>query len=180
LLLALDEIYTGFGRTGTLFACEHEGVVPDLLLLGKAMTGGFPLSVCLGRTAVMEAWPVSEGEAIHTQTFLGHPVGCRAALAAIEVLLEEGLAERAVEMGNRFRRQLDDAFTVCGRGLFLGLVPPAGISAVELTARALQRGLILLPCGPGGAVLSITPPLVITESQIDHAAQTLRELVDAS
>ncbi|MDP7033276.1 MAG: aspartate aminotransferase family protein [Planctomycetota bacterium] len=179
-LLALDEIYTGFGRTGTLFACEHEGVVPDLLLLGKAMTGGFPLSVCLGRTAVMEAWPVSEGEAVHTQTFLGHPVGCRAALAAIEVLLEEGLAERAVGMGDRFRRQLGDAFTVRGRGLFLGLLPPAGISAVELTVRALERGLILLPCGPGGSVLSITPPLVITESQIDHAALTLRELVDAS
>jgi 4-aminobutyrate aminotransferase/(S)-3-amino-2-methylpropionate transaminase len=179
-LLALDEIYTGFGRTGTLFACEEEGIVPDLLLLGKAMAGGFPLSVCLGRASLMEAWPVSEGEAIHTQTFLGHPVGCRAALAAIEVLLEEALPSRALEMGARLVHKLGGAYTVRGRGLFLGLAPPLGVSAVELTMRALSRGLILLPCGSDASVLSITPPLVITETQIDHAAEVLVELLDAS
>ncbi|MEK7839351.1 MAG: aminotransferase class III-fold pyridoxal phosphate-dependent enzyme, partial [candidate division NC10 bacterium] len=76
-LLILDEIYTGFGRTGKWFACEHSGVVPDIICLGKALTGGFPLSACVGRTNVMDAaWPVSSGEAIHTSTFLGHPVGC--------------------------------------------------------------------------------------------------------
>src|SRR5208283_979344 len=80
-LLILDEIYTGFGRTGTWFACEHSGVTPDLVCLGKALTGGFPLSACVGRADIMNtAWPASRGEAIHTSTFLGHPVGCAMAL----------------------------------------------------------------------------------------------------
>ena len=83
-LLILDEIYTGFGRTGKWFACEHSGVVPDLICLGKALTGGFPLSACVGRADLMDAaWPESHGEAIHTSTFLGHPVGCAMALAQI-------------------------------------------------------------------------------------------------
>ena len=83
-LLILDEIYTGFGRTGKWFACEHSGVVPDLICLGKALTGGFPLSACVGRADLMDAaWPASTGEAIHTSTFLGHPVGCAMALAQI-------------------------------------------------------------------------------------------------
>ncbi|MFM2082068.1 MAG: hypothetical protein RL380_759, partial [Verrucomicrobiota bacterium] len=83
-LLILDEIYTGFGRTGKWFACEHSDVTPDLICLGKALTGGFPLSACVGRADVMDAaWPVSTGEAIHTSTFLGHPVGCAMALAQI-------------------------------------------------------------------------------------------------
>ena len=83
-LLILDEIYTGFGRTGKWFACEHSGVMPDLICLGKALTGGFPLSACVGRADLMDAaWPASHGEAIHTSTFLGHPVGCAMALAQI-------------------------------------------------------------------------------------------------
>jgi 4-aminobutyrate aminotransferase-like enzyme len=81
-LLILDEIYTGFGRTGKWFACEHTGVMPDLICLGKALTGGFPLSACVGRAELMDtAWPASRGEAIHTSTFLGHPVGCALAQA---------------------------------------------------------------------------------------------------
>src|ERR1035437_8534145 len=79
-----DEIYTGFGRTGKWFACEHTGVMPDLICLGKALTGGFPLSACVGRADLIDAaWPASTGEAIHTSTFLGHPVGCAMALAQI-------------------------------------------------------------------------------------------------
>ena len=84
-LLILDEIYTGFGRAGKWFACEHSATVPDLICLGKALTGGFPLSACVGRAAVMDAaWPRSTGEAIHTSTYLGHPVGCAMALAQIQ------------------------------------------------------------------------------------------------
>ena len=70
ILLILDEIYTGFNRTGALFACEHSGVVPDVICLGKGLTSGFPLSACVGRSAVMDAWPASAGEALHTSTFL--------------------------------------------------------------------------------------------------------------
>ena len=99
-LLILDEIYTGFGRTGKWFACEHSGVVPDLICLGKALTGGFPLSACVGRADVMDAaWPASTGEAIHTSTFLGHPVGCAMALAQIAEIKKLKLPERAAELG---------------------------------------------------------------------------------
>jgi 4-aminobutyrate aminotransferase-like enzyme len=83
-LLILDEIYTGFGRTGRWFACEHTATVPDVICLGKALTGGFPLSACVGESRLMDAaWPPSTGEAIHTSTYLGHPVGCAMALAQI-------------------------------------------------------------------------------------------------
>src|SRR5260370_29701885 len=83
-LLIADEIYTGFGRTGKWFAAEHSAIIPDLICLGKALSGGFPISACVGRAPLMDvAWPPSSGEAIHTSTFLGHPVGCAIALALI-------------------------------------------------------------------------------------------------
>ncbi|HEY6236919.1 MAG TPA: aspartate aminotransferase family protein, partial [Candidatus Elarobacter sp.] len=84
LLLILDEIYTGFGRTGAMFACEHEAVVPDLLCVGKALGGGVPLSATIGTPRAMDAWPVSAGEALHTSTFLGNPLACAAALANLD------------------------------------------------------------------------------------------------
>jgi len=99
-LLILDEIYTGFGRTGKWFACEHSGVVPDVICLGKALTGGFPLSACVGRADLMDAaWPASTGEAIHTSTFLGHPVGCAMALAQISEIRRLKLCERSATLG---------------------------------------------------------------------------------
>ena len=99
-LLILDEIYTGFGRTGKWFACEHSGTVPDIICLGKALTGGFPLSACVGRADLMDAaWPPSSGEAIHTSTFLGHPVGCAMALAQIEEIKARKLVQRSAELG---------------------------------------------------------------------------------
>jgi 4-aminobutyrate aminotransferase-like enzyme len=99
-LLICDEIYTGFGRTGKWFACEHSHVVPDLICLGKALTGGFPLSACVGRAKLMDAaWPPSSGEAIHTSTFLGHPVGCAMALAQIAEIRKHKLDRRAGRLG---------------------------------------------------------------------------------
>ena len=99
-LLILDEIYTGFGRTGKWFSCEHSGVIPDLICLGKALTGGFPLSACVGRADLMDAaWPPSRGEAIHTSTFLGHPVGCAMALAQITEIERLKLPESSAELG---------------------------------------------------------------------------------
>ncbi len=112
-LLILDEVYTGFGRTGKWFACEHSGVVPDVICLGKALTGGFPLSACVGRADVMDAaWPVSSGEAIHTSTYLGHPVGCAMALAQIEELKSERLIERTAELGTWFADELHSTFNL--------------------------------------------------------------------
>ena len=99
-LLILDEIYTGFGRTGRWFACEYDRTVPDLICLGKALTGGFPLSACVGAATLMDrAWPLSDGEAIHTSTFLGHPVGCAMALAQLREIEARQLCDDSAAKG---------------------------------------------------------------------------------
>jgi len=181
-LLVLDEIYTGFGRTGRWFACEHEGVVPDLLCLGKGLASGMPVSACVGRAEVMDAWPPSRGEALHTQTFLGHPPGCAAALASLAVLEEEGLVERAAQTGARALAFLRAASAekasvreVRGRGLMLGIACHDGATALRACERALRRGLICLPSGPGGEVVSVTPPLCIEEDLLVDALGALLE-----
>src|SRR6185436_655030 len=126
-LLILDEIYTGFGRTGAWFACEHSWVVPDLICLGKALTGGFPLSACVGRTDLMDAsWPPSTGEAIHTSTFLGHPVGCAMALANIAEIRQQKLVTRSQLLGRELLELLQAALPrfasgIRGAGLMAGL-----------------------------------------------------------
>jgi 4-aminobutyrate aminotransferase/(S)-3-amino-2-methylpropionate transaminase len=167
-LLIADEIYTGFGRTGRWFACEHEGVAPDLLCVGKGLASGMPISACLGRAEVMDAWPVSSGEALHTQTFLGHPPGCAAALASIAVLEEEKLPERAAESGAAalaFLREATRGLAAVrecrGLGLMLGVECASGERAQRACREALRRGVIVLPSGDGGRVLSVTPPLGI-------------------
>jgi 4-aminobutyrate aminotransferase/(S)-3-amino-2-methylpropionate transaminase len=167
-LLAVDEIFTGFGRTGRRFACDAEGVVPDLLCVGKGLTSGMPLSACIGRADVMDAWPESRGEALHTQTFLGHPPSCAAALASLAVLEEERLAERAAETGAAALEWLGaraagvpGAKEVRGTGLLIGIECDDPGRAARAVSRALRRGVILLPSGDDGRVLSVTPPLCI-------------------
>jgi len=188
-LLVLDEIYTGLGRTGRWFACEHSGVVPDLICLGKAVAGGFPLSACVGRAELMDAaWPESSGEAIHTSTFLGHPVGCAMALAQISELRRLKLVERSARLG---RSLLDDLksqisnlkFQIEARGLGLmaGLELrhrdgcPATAETMHLVKAMLRRGFILLPEGEHANVISFTPPLTITEAQLRAAVRALGE-----
>jgi 4-aminobutyrate aminotransferase-like enzyme len=187
-LLILDEIYTGFGRTGAWFACEHSGVVPDLVCLGKALTGGFPLSACVGRADVMDAaWPASTGEAIHTSTYLGHPVGCAMALAQIEELRRLKLIPRSAKLGAwllghlRSMEAEDLKIEARGLGLMLGLElrrgngSPAGTEAMTLIKRLLRRGFILLPEGGHGNVISLTPPLTITKRQLWPFLMALEE-----
>jgi 4-aminobutyrate aminotransferase-like enzyme len=181
-VLIFDEIYTGFGRTGDRFAFEHEGVVPDLLCLGKALGGGMPLSACIGDAAVMDAWPTSRGEALHTSTFLGHPLSCASALAFLRVLEEEDLAGRARVLGARIRLGLEEALAqepfvrgIRGRGLFLGIVlgadEPERGAGVDVATIALARGLLLLPAGEHGHVVELSPPLTLTEAQADAAVE---------
>ncbi len=192
LLLILDEVYTGFGRTGRWFACEHWGVVPDLLVVGKGLTGGFPFSACIGTDAVMEHWPRSTGEAIHTSTFLGHPVGCAAALASMSVLRDEGLVERAAALGGRMMARLAEMAAdhprvgeVRGRGMMLGMEmvrdrasrAPAPELAGRVVVEGLRRGLLLLGGGIHGNVLSFSPPFVLTDAQADFALDTLGEIL---
>jgi 4-aminobutyrate aminotransferase/(S)-3-amino-2-methylpropionate transaminase len=179
-LLIADEIYTGFGRTGQFFACTHEGVVPDLLCVGKAMASGMPISACVGRASVMDAWPPSRGEALHTQTFLGHPPGAAAALATLAVLEEEKLIERAAELGRYALDRLRGAYgegvrEVRGCGLLLGIDCDSAERAARACSRALERGVIVLSSGDDGRVLSITPPLSIEREVLDGALAILLE-----
>ena len=184
-LLILDEIFTGFGRTGKWFACEHSEVTPDLICLGKALAGGFPLSACVGRADIMDtAWPASRGEAIHTSTFLGHPVGCAMALAQIEEINKLRLPERSAQLGEFLLRELqakipNSKFQVAirGLGLMVGVElrladgRPATALALRAVKTMLQRGFILLPEGEHANVISFTPPLTITRSQLAAAAR---------
>lgn len=183
-LLILDEIFTGWGRTGDWFACQYEGVVPDILCIGKAMGGGLPISACVASALVMSAWPKSEGEALHTSTFLGNPLACAAALATIAVLEEERLPERARQIGIHFRELLQElrnrhpaaVRAVRGRGLMLGLEFASPELSLALVPKALQRGLIILPAGDG-RVLEFVPPLLIQEHQIRWCVETLGDLL---
>jgi 4-aminobutyrate aminotransferase-like enzyme len=191
-LLILDEIYTGFGRTGKWFACEHSRVVPDIVCLGKALTGGFPLSACVGRANMMDAaWPASTGEAIHTSTFLGHPVGCAMALAQIEEIQTLKLCERSANFGKFLLTELQSAIgnrqsTMRARGLGLmagvELRRPDGNPATAETIRVikamLHRGFILLPEGEHGNVISFTPPLTISDVQLRRTVSALSDVLD--
>jgi 4-aminobutyrate aminotransferase-like enzyme len=191
LILIFDEIYTGFGRTGRWFACEHSKTVPDLICLGKALTGGFPLSACVGRSDLMDkAWPPSNGEAIHTSTYLGHPVGCAMALAQVQELEERKLPERSAELGAYLLEALHSLISnnkyqigVRGAGLLAGveLRLPNGRPATEAAWTAittlLLRGFIVLPEGEHGNVLSLTPPLTISRAQLQSTVDTLHQVL---
>ena len=195
VVLILDEIYTGFGRTGKWFACEHAGVTPDLICLGKALTGGFPLSACVGRADLMDAaWPVSRGEAIHTSTFLGHPVGCAMALAQIGALRRLKLVDRSAALGRHLLGLLESQIeseisnlkfeiTARGLGLLAGVelrLPdgsPATEGATGVIKAMLRRGFLLLPEGESGNVISFTPPLTITRAQLGMAVAALRDVL---
>ncbi|MDE3068077.1 MAG: aspartate aminotransferase family protein [Verrucomicrobiota bacterium] len=189
-LLILDEIYTGLGRTGKWFACEHGRVVPDLICLGKALTGGFPLSACVGRAALMDAaWPPSRGEAIHTSTFLGHPVGCAMALAQIAEVEKLNLPARAARLGKFLLQELSKVqgsklkTEARGLGLLAGVElkrpdgKPATVETFDAIKQMLRRGFILLPEGEHANVISFTPPLTIAKTQLAKAVAALAEIL---
>jgi len=184
LVLIFDEVFTGFGRTGRWFACEHEGTVPDIMCVGKALSGALPFSACIGRPEVMAAWPPSRGEAIHTSTFLGHPLACAAALAQIDEI-EDQLVERSAGLGasmldrlEGMKERLTGIGDVRGRGLLAAIElvrdpdsrEPDQDRAQCVVRDALQRGLILLY---GGCTLQMSPPLTISEEQLGFALATL-------
>jgi 4-aminobutyrate aminotransferase-like enzyme len=188
-LLILDEIYTGFGRTGKWFACEHSGTVPDLICLGKALTGGFPLSACVGRADLMDAaWPPSNGEAIHTSTFLGHPVGCAMALTQIREIERLSLVQRSAALGERLVAALSSLdirrsslkFSARGLGLLAGLEvrladgTPATEVVIEAVKALLQRGFLCLPEGEHSNVIGFSPPLTISGRQLQAAVKALQ------
>jgi len=192
-LLIADEIFTGFGRAGSRLACEAEGVVPDLLCVGKAMSGGMPISACIGSPEAMSAWPESAGEAIHTSTFMGHPTSCAAALASIGLIEKLDLTARAREEGARWLEGLRQMAAgrslvreVRGRGMMIGiqLGDPAGrVPGHRITATALveglKRGWILLASGVEGDVISLSPPLTTERDLLDLAVVAVDEALAA-
>jgi acetylornithine/LysW-gamma-L-lysine aminotransferase len=172
VLLIIDEVQTGFGRTGTMFACEQFGV-PDMLCLAKSLAGGIPMGavVCNDRIHV----PVKS----HTSTFGGNPTACAAALATIDVIEKEGLVENAQTLGEYFLRQLRGIKSgkireVRGLGLMLGieLKEKAGPHVQAL----MEKGVIVLLAG--ATVIRLLPPLVITREEIDTVVKALREILE--
>ena len=178
VVLAVDEIFTAFGRCGEWFLSEEEGVKPDLICCGKALGGGLPIAAVLGEEEVMASWQ-TEGEARHTATFVAHPLACAAALAALEVIESEGLVERSRRLGSRFAHRLEPlrqhpgVVDVRGTALLWGVELDGRERASRFSRHLLERGLIALAGGASGTVLQIAPPLVVTERQLDYAADSL-------
>ena len=180
VLLIFDEIYSGFHRSGKWFACEWDEVVPDLICLGKALSSGFPISACVGKEDVMDQWPESSGEALHTSTFLGHPVGCAMALKSLDILARPETIEIVARASMNLEKALHDLHhdglvEVRGRGLMVGLELEQ--NAGKLLAELLSEGLIFLADGPAGNVLSFTPPFVISEEEIEFAVGKVSRLL---
>lgn len=178
VVLVADEIYTGLGRCGSVLASQRVGLDPDLVCLGKVLGGGLPMSACVGSTSVMDAWPASPGEALHTSTFLGHPLAC-AAGSAVLARVAGGLPQAAEELGGRLRTALVGALgslggvrEVRGMGLLLGIELEAG-GGVKVAKEALRQGLLVLPAGDQGEVVELSPPATLTRQQERAAVEGL-------
>lgn len=180
-LLVADEVFTGFGRTGRWFAVEHEGVEPNLLVVGKALGGGLPIAAVVGAAETMESWRV-DGEALHTATFVANPLACAAALAVLDVLDEDDLPARTAAREPALAARLTtwpDLFapitTVRGRGLLWGIELADAEAASRLVSAALAQGLLLLAGGPESRVAQLVPPLTITDTQLDTSLEILEQ-----
>jgi 4-aminobutyrate aminotransferase-like enzyme len=183
VLLIADEIFTGFGRTGRLFAVESEGVRPDILCCGKALGGGLPIAAVIARRELFRCWE-TPGEARHTATFIANPPACAAAIATLDILREEDLPARAVRLGEALGERLaawPDRFPtveeVRGRGLLWGVQFRTAEIAKTWMLEAWSRGVLLLAGGPEGRVAQLVPPLTIREEQLAVAVGILEELL---
>ena len=177
ILLILDEVQTGFGRTGKIFACEHWNIVPDILCVAKSVAGGLPLGVTIAKEDVMSSLKLGE----HTTTFGGNPLVCAAACAAIDVLIEEKLAERAATLGAYFKEKLVDLQAkhkvvreVRGLGLMLGI--ELRFDVLNMILQAMDKGVLILDAGRN--VLRFLPPLVIEKEQIDKVVAILDTILE--
>jgi 4-aminobutyrate aminotransferase/(S)-3-amino-2-methylpropionate transaminase len=175
-LLVLDEVWTGLGRSGALLACEHSGVVPDLVCLGKGLGGGTPISACIGRARVMEAWGAHGGSTIHTGTHFGSPPACAAALATLAAV-RGGLAARAAEVGARWLVELAAVAPVRGRGLMVGVQLHDAAHALAVARALLGRGWIVLTGGTRGDVLTLSPALTIAPELLSAFGRELSAVI---
>jgi ornithine--oxo-acid transaminase len=178
VLLICDEVQTGLGRTGKLLASQHDGVIPDGLILGKALGGGIlPVSMFLARREVMDVF--SPGD--HGSTFGGNPLASAVGKAALDLLVDDRLSDRSAELGTHLREQLaaiDSSLVkeVRGKGLFIALeIEPDKATAREVCERLMQRGL--LSKETHDTVVRLAPPLIIEKEQIDWAIVQIREVL---
>ncbi|NOY14113.1 MAG: 4-aminobutyrate--2-oxoglutarate transaminase [Deltaproteobacteria bacterium] len=186
ILLIVDEVQTGMGRTGKVFACEHWGIEPDLITTAKSLAAGLPLSAVTGRSEIMNK-PHVGGLG---STYGGNPLAVRAAQAVLEILIEDGLLQRAEQLGETLRSRFEKLQTeheiigeVRGKGPMLALElvrdrqtkEPAAEEAKKLTQLCYQKGLILISCGNFGNVLRVLMPLVITDEQLEQGLSILEE-----
>jgi 4-aminobutyrate aminotransferase len=186
VLMILDEIITGFGRTGKMFCFQYSNITPDILVCAKGIASGFPISATIARTDIAKSWRMLK----HTSTFLANPIGCAAGVASLTVIEEERLVEKSEKHGTYFLDRLkefekdhDLIGDVRGKGLIIGVElvedrkskTPAARATEHIVDYALKKGVYYASGGRYGNVLKISPPLVITKEQIDFALEVLDE-----
>jgi acetylornithine/LysW-gamma-L-lysine aminotransferase len=177
VLLILDEVQTGFGRTGKMFCCEHWNVVPDIMCLAKGLGGGIPIGATVSKEDIMSTLKIGE----HSSTFGGNPLACAAAYAVIETLQEEDIVGRAAELGRYFKENLLKLREKCKvvrdvRGMGLMLALESRFDVYDVILKAAEMGVLLLDAGRN--VLRFLPPLVIEKWQIDRAVEVVKTLLE--
>jgi 4-aminobutyrate aminotransferase len=182
ILLIADEVQSGYGRTGKMFACEQTGVVPDIMTLAKSIASGLPLSAVVASSRLMDQWE----PAAHGSTFGGNPVSCAAGVATLDVFEREGILANATEKGGELMRRLRELQQttqvigeVRGLGLMVGveLIHPDGSPNKEIQKKVrqvcLDSGMVVLSCGPHDNVLRLVPPLNISQAELDEGWEIL-------
>ncbi len=188
ILLIVDEVQSGFGRSGHMFAVEAHDVEPDIMTLAKGIASGFPLGAFIAREEIADGFRPGE----HMSTFGGNPVSCAAGVATIEVLIDEHLPERAARLGGMVKQRLDAFAVECdligdvrGAGLMMGMElvrdritkEPATAEAAAVKRHCRERGVLIGVGGTFGNVVRIQPPLVIGEGELDRAIGVVEEAV---
>ncbi len=186
IVLIFDEVQTGVGHTGRWLASDHEGVVPDVVTLAKALGSGLPIGAIVARHDLMNKWPAGT----HGSTFGGNAIACAAAIATIEVIQRDGLLQRATEIGDKivsrahaWQQQVGGPADVRGRGAMVGLefMDSAGLPDAErvdaIRAACLQSGLLVLGCGIDDNVIRLIPPLTLSDSEVEQGLQILEQAV---
>lgn len=179
VVLILDEVFTGYGKTGRLFAFEATGIVPDLLILAKSVGGGLPGAILVGTAAMLQTWPAG----MQSSTFQMHPLTAAASLATLSVLIDENLPRRAQWIEAGLRAALAPLGTLIGTGAMLGLPildangKPNQLRTKAVRSWVLEKCLITWECGTEGHVIGLVPPLTVTEAEIAEAADILTAAV---
>jgi len=178
ILLAVDEIQTGFARSGKMFAFQYDNIIPDIIIMGKALGGGvFPVSAVAANNDILGVFKPGS----HGSTFGGNPLGCAVAIASIEVLLDENLTSKSFELGKYFREQLvamnsDKIDIVRGKGLLIGVVLKKSAGKARMfTTKLKEKGLLCKETHDW--IIRFAPPLVITKEEIDQAMESIREVL---